>query len=478
MSKVHIRMLSGVTMALLFSAGRSESQVVVPAKEYIRLGSKIIAIESPSPIEEQVSLSPSTTGVTFTVQDVDAASSSDVVSAGLLINNGFQGANACYLQLTFAAPNSNGPGSQVVLYGDDGSSMSAPGSLVPTANHPGYYGSPALSNNQCTLNTAAVTSSVGSELIWNVDIAFQGSFLNSGSKTIYVSAQKSNGLTEWNAVTTWNPSSTTTVKMPAAKVGIFRQGFFWVLDSNGSGAFEGTGSGQDKAFAFGGLSGDVPVTGDWNGDGHTKAGIYRPSTGTWLLDFNGNGVFDGTAGGDRVYQFGGVTGDVPVVGDWNGSGTSKVGVFRSGFLWVLDTNGNGVFDSGDSTYAFGGLAGDLPVVGDWSGNGTSKIGLWRTGPGQGYEWVLDYNGNGVMDNVNQAGGDKGFYYGGVTGDVPVVGDWNGDGTSKVGVFRYGYYWVLDYNGNHQFDGVPPDLAFAFGGISGDVPVVGRWAQVP
>ena len=44
----------------------------------------------------------------------------------------------------------------------------------------------------------------------------------------------------------------------------------------------------------------------------------------------------------------------------------------------------------------------------------------------------------------------GLRNGGITGDVPVVGDWNGDGTSKVGVFRNGFFWVLDANGNHTF----------------------------
>ena len=73
-------------------------------------------------------------------------------------------------------------------------------------------------------------------------------------------------------------------------------------------------------------------------------------------------------------------------------------------------------------------------------------------------------------------GDQAFAYGGIAGDVPVVGDWNGSGTSKVGVFRDGFFWVLDANGNHAFDGTGngQDLAFPFGGITGDVPVVGKW----
>ena len=37
---------------------------------------------------------------------------------------------------------------------------------------------------------------------------------------------------------------------------------------------------------FGGTPDDVPVTGDWDGSGKSKIGVYRPSTGEWLLDYN------------------------------------------------------------------------------------------------------------------------------------------------------------------------------------------------
>jgi hypothetical protein len=255
-----------------------------------------------------------------------------------------------------------------------------------------------------------------------------------------------------------------------AKPGVFRSGFFWLQDVDGNFQFN---SPPDRGFAFGGVAGDVPISGDWNGSGTIKVGIYRPSNGLFILDYDGDGVITAA---DKVYDLGVGTqaGDVPVVGDWNNDGRSKVGLFRQGFFWILDTNGNGVFEQGvDQTHAFGGVPGDVPVVGKWSYQyGPSQIGLFRLG----FYWILDYNGNGTIDNVNQPGGDKAFAYGGLPGDVPVVGDWNGDGLSKVGVFRAGFFWVLDANGNNQFDGtsIGNDLAFPFGGITGDKPVVGKW----
>jgi len=54
------------------------------------------------------------------------------------------------------------------------------------------------------------------------------------------------------------------------------------------------------------------------------------------------------------------------VGDWNGDGRAKLGVFRNG-TWYLDYNGNGLWDSCtiDRCLPFVGLATDTPVVGDW-----------------------------------------------------------------------------------------------------------------
>jgi serine-aspartate repeat-containing protein C/D/E len=69
--------------------------------------------------------------------------------------------------------------------------------------------------------------------------------------------------------------------------------------------------------------------------------------------------------------------DLPIVGEWNGSGTKGIGIFRNG-TWILDTNGNGVPDGSDKTVAFG-QAGDVPVVGDWRGTGRIALGLFRQG---------------------------------------------------------------------------------------------------
>jgi len=100
------------------------------------------------------------------------------------------------------------------------------------------------------------------------------------------------------------------------------------------------------------------VVGDWIGCGSTKVGIYR--NGTWYLDKNGNGVFDGAS---ETNVWGGAPQDKPVVGNWNSSG-SRLGIYRDG-IWYLDVNGNGVWDIASETISWGGLTQDKPVVGEW-----------------------------------------------------------------------------------------------------------------
>ena len=233
---------------------------------------------------------------------------------------------------------------------------------------------------------------------------------------------------------------------PLKRPGIFRAGFLWLVDANDNRQFDGVTFGQDRLFAFGGLPGDVPVVGDWNGDHIDEVGVYRD--GAWYLDWDGDSHLTAA---DKLYFFGGLPDDVPVVGDWNGDGADEVGLFRGGFFWLLDSNGNGQFDGTvpdrDLTFPFGGVAGDIPVTGDWDGDGATEVGVFRAG----FFWVLDANGNHTFDGTG-LGQDLAFPFGGLPGDVPLVGDWNGDGRSKVGVFRAGFFWVLDTNGNFLFDG--------------------------
>ena len=71
--------------------------------------------------------------------------------------------------------------------------------------------------------------------------------------------------------------------------------------------------------------------------------------------------------------------------------------------------------------------------------------LYNIGVFRNCAWFLDLNGNRYWDLP----GDVGFWLGN-RGDLPVAGDWNGDGNDEVGVFRNGV-WYLDLNGNRYWD---------------------------
>jgi hypothetical protein len=121
-----------------------------------------------------------------------------------------------------------------------------------------------------------------------------------------------------------------------------------------------------------------------------------------MLDVNGNGVWDGVAGGDDGYWFGNPSYQ-PVVGDWTGSGISRAGLFING-SWYLDINGNGVWTPGVDQADYFGQPGDLPVVGDWAGSGKSCVGVFRTG-----YWIVDMNCNGLQDGIGI--GESAFWLG-------------------------------------------------------------------
>jgi hypothetical protein len=224
------------------------------------------------------------------------------------------------------------------------------------------------------------------------------------------------------------------------KAGVFLNGI-WTFDQDRSGA-------GNQTFTFG-QTGDIPVVGDWTGTGQQRIGVFR--NGQWLLDANGNGVWDGPNGGDKLVSWG-QAGDIPVVGDWTGSGKQSLGLYR-GYTWYLDLSGHlsGVATGvADPVYYFGCLS-CIPVVGDWAGTGKTKIGTID----RGVWWTEDYG------NDYWSEGDVAFAYGGAQ-DQPVVGDWDGSGVDRPGVFRNGT-WILDYNGNRTLEGTAQgDLSFAFG----------------
>jgi hypothetical protein len=254
------------------------------------------------------------------------------------------------------------------------------------------------------------------------------------------------------------------------KVGVYRPSTGeWFLDQNGNGTWDGCE--VDTCVQTFNSAGALPVVGDWDGSGSTKLGLFLPGKAQWWLDINSNNTWEGCAADQCLGSFGAAA-DIPIAGQWKSLGSDRIGTFRpSNGSWHLDTSGNGNLDClWDYCFRFSNYAnGDVPVAGDWTGSGTSRVGLYRPSTGQ---WFLDRNGNRSWNGCSKDACVSNF---GTPEDLPVVGDWSGTGISKIGVFRPSTgEWMLDLNGNGQWDGCGVDLCISGFGAAGDIPVLGRW----
>lgn len=223
---------------------------------------------------------------------------------------------------------------------------------------------------------------------------------------------------------------------------------------------------------------DLPVTGDWNGDGVDTPGLYRPSTTTFYL---WDRWYDlALANADYSFAFG-TAGDLPIAADWNADGTDGIGVFRPStgqYLLRSALNTGGA----DFTFLYG-LGGDQPLGGDWNTDGVCSAGGWRSSDGRFHV---------TNANVNGAVGDNGNYPLGQAGDRALVGDWSHAGYSGLGVFRpANATFYLKYN----LDGTAFDSSVVFQPLgvgmlfkdsfedvvvsaSADLPLAGTWGSTP
>lgn len=114
-----------------------------------------------------------------------------------------------------------------------------------------------------------------------------------------------------------------------------------------------------------------------------------------------------------------------------------------------------------SSFYFG-VPGDVPFMGDWNGDGTATPGLYRQSDG--FVYVKNANTQGVADVE--------FFFG-IPGDVPLVGDFNGDGRDSVSIWRPSdaRVFVINELGTGGGGLGAADFSFLFGN-PGDTPFVG------
>ncbi len=207
----------------------------------------------------------------------------------------------------------------------------------------------------------------------------------------------------------------------------------------------------------------LPNTCDFDGDGKTDLAIVRPG-GTWWINR--------TTAGFMVVNWGLDT-DTKLCGDYDNDGKSDVTVWRGGVpgvagFWVLQSsNGAAVFEP------FGQTGDDARIVGDYNNDGRDDFAVYRPGspsityfrttaggPVTFVPWgqtgdvsaPFDFDGDGRMDAmVRRPSGQIWILQSsnlatavitfGSTTDLLAVGNWDGDLTEDIGIFRNGTWWI-------------------------------------
>ncbi|MEO6391007.1 MAG: FG-GAP-like repeat-containing protein [Pyrinomonadaceae bacterium] len=131
---------------------------------------------------------------------------------------------------------------------------------------------------------------------------------------------------------------------------------------------------------------------DFDGDGRTDIGVFRPSLGTWYILQTSNFTI-------LTQQFG-TNGDKVAAGDYDGDGRSDLAVFRpSDSTWYIKRSSDGTV----STTKWG-LSTDKPVPADYDGDGKTDIAVFRDGV-----WYILQSSNG-----------SNAYQWGSAGDIPIA----------------------------------------------------------
>jgi cytochrome c peroxidase len=216
-----------------------------------------------------------------------------------------------------------------------------------------------------------------------------------------------------------------------ALVGQTFYGRWYVPDPQAVNGFSVSRLFQFTIFGDAVLSNEAPF--DFDGDGKTDIGIFRPAVGEWWINRS-------STGSTVAAQFGAST-DTIVPADYSGDGKTDIAFFRpsTGEWYVLRSE-----DSSFYSVPFG-TNGDIPAPADYDADGKADTAVFRPSTGVWY--------------VSRSAGGTTILQFGLNGDVPVAADYDGDGKADLAIYRpsLGQWWL-----NRSTAGI---LALAFGNSS-------------
>ncbi len=130
-----------------------------------------------------------------------------------------------------------------------------------------------------------------------------------------------------------------------------------------------------------GKTGDIPVRGDFDGDGKSDATIFRPAEQRWYMRLSSTGALSADSWGIASDKF--------VCADYDGDGKTDLAVFRSG-IWYVKQSSNGL-----PAYYTWGLATDTLVPADYDGDGKADAAVYRSGV-----WYIRNSGTSALSVAN------------------------------------------------------------------------------
>lgn len=187
------------------------------------------------------------------------------------------------------------------------------------------------------------------------------------------------------------------------------------------------GAGSQQFATAWGMQGDLPVQGDYDGDGKTDLAIYRLTNGagSWWIYRSSDGSYYTVSLG--------VTGDQAAPADYDGDGKTDPAVFHQ-------SGSNGVWNIAQSStqtvvnITFG-LYDDKPAPADYDGDGKADQAVWR-------------NSSATFYMLRSTDGQWQSQALGATNDSPVPADYDGDGKADHAV-RHNDDWVIKQSSNGQ-----------------------------